>query len=193
MISIRAARHQDSQALSEIYGPVVRDTVISFEADPPDGAEMARRIAASAPQWPWLVAERNGQVVGYACGRPYGDRAAYRWSAKTSIFVAAGARRQGVGRALYAALAPIMKVQGYHALFAGITLPNAASVGLHEAAGFLPQGRYEEAGHKFGGWWDVGYWRLALSEPVENPGEPIPFAEISKTDAVRAILCPAGP
>jgi phosphinothricin acetyltransferase len=174
---VRVATAADAAGVQAIYAPVVRDTAISFEEEPPSVEEMAGRISATLPTHPWYVAEEGGVLLGYAYAGRHAERAAYRWSANATIYVAAEARGGGVGRSLYAALFDALIRQGFHAAFAGITLPNAASVGLHEAMGFRHLGTYAEVGFKFGSWHDVGYWRRPLAEQIT--GEPIPFATLS--------------
>jgi len=175
---IRVARSSDTEAVAAIYAPIVRDTTISFEVEPPTSEEIARRIVKTLETHPWLVAERDGQVIGYAYAGKHRDRAAYRWSVDISAYVDERARRQGVGRALYERLIVILKRQGFHNAYAGIALPNNASVGLHEAAGFKPLGIYKEVGFKHGQWRDVGWWRLELSDPAGTPSEPILFPDL---------------
>jgi phosphinothricin acetyltransferase len=177
--TIRICSVADADAVAAIYAPIVRDTVISFEVDPPTSREMARRIAATLQTHPWLVAEQEGRVVGYAYAGQHRDRSAYRWSVDVTAYVAANSRRYGVGRALYERLIGILQRQGFHAAFAGIALPNAASIGLHEAVGFRPVGIYKEVGFKQGQWRDVEWWRLSLSNDMGAPAEPIPFAGLS--------------
>jgi phosphinothricin acetyltransferase len=122
---------------------------------------MARRIADYGVSHSWLVAVLDGQLAGYAYGSPHRSRAAYASSCDVAVYVEPAYARQGVGRALYAALVPVLAGK-YHAAFAGIALPNAASVGLHEAMGFTPVGIYREVGWKLGGWRDVGWWQRLL-------------------------------
>jgi phosphinothricin acetyltransferase len=176
--TIRVATSSDAASVAAIYAPIVANTAISFEVAPPSPQEMARRIAATLPTHPWLVAERAGQVVGYAYAGPHRDRAAYRWSVDMSAYVEANARRGGVGRALYDKMIAILRRQGFHAAFAGIAMPNPASVGLHEAVGFKPVGIYKEVGFKQGAWRDVEWWRLALSHETGIPHEPVVFADL---------------
>lgn len=160
---IRAADPaRDAAACAAIYRPHVTDGWTSFELDPPDEAEMARRIADYSLSHRWLVAEAEGAVIGYAYGSPHRTRAAYASSCDVAVYVAAGQARRGVGRALYGELLPLLKLRGSHAAFAGIALPNAASIALHEAAGFAPVGIYREVGWKMGGWRDVGWWQRLL-------------------------------
>ncbi|WP_260926576.1 arsinothricin resistance N-acetyltransferase ArsN1 family B [Novosphingobium sp. 9] len=159
---IRNAIPQDAAACAAIYAPFVTDTCVSFELEAPDTEEMARRIARYGTSHVWLVAERAGQVLGYAYGSPHRDRAAYASSCDVGIYVDPAAARQGVGRALYGALLPMLAAQGRHAAFAGIALPNAASIALHEGMGFAPLGIYREVGWKLGAWHDVGWWQRLL-------------------------------
>ena len=139
----------------------MQGTWISFELDPPDEAEMARRIALYGESHGWLVAEVGGVLAGYAYASPHRERAAYASSCDVAIYVDPAFARRGLGRALYAAL--LGQLAGkYHAAYAGIALPNDASVGLHEAMGFTPVGMYREVGWKLGGWRDVGWWQRLL-------------------------------
>lgn len=174
--AIRAARPDDAAAISEIYAPYVRDTVISFETAPPDVNEMRARIAKITPALPWLVHEEAGRVTGYAYAGPHRERAAYKWSVDAGIYIAGDGHRKGVGRALYAVLFAALKLQGYHRCYGGITLPNEASVGLHETMGFRPVGVYPEVGFKFGQWRDVGWWGLDLAPTDHVPGAPLSFS-----------------
>jgi phosphinothricin acetyltransferase len=175
-VRIRTASEADAGEIAAIYAPFVRDTAISMEETPPSAAEMAERIRACLPTWPWLVAEDEAGVAGYAYASQHRSRPAYRWSVDAAVYVAPRAHRRGVGRALYLALFEILTRQGFHAAWAGVALPNPASVGLHEAVGFEPVGVYREAGFKFGRWWDVAWFRRALAETT---GEPIPYAALS--------------
>ncbi|MBO9581213.1 MAG: N-acetyltransferase [Sphingobium sp.] len=161
--SIRPATSADAPRCAEIYRPFVTDNWVSFETDPPDAAEMAARIAAYAASHAWLVAEASsGAIAGYAYGSPHRTRAAYATSADVAVYVDPAFARQGIGRALYAALFPLLGDKGSHAAFAGIALPNPGSIGLHEAMGFTPIGVYREVGWKMGGWRDVGWWQRLL-------------------------------
>lgn len=175
-MKIRTAHPDDAPAIAAIYAPVVAGTAISFETEPPDAAEMRARIAKTlGAGLPWLVAEADGVVCGYAYASKHRERAAYQWSVDTTVYVADGRRGQGVGRALYCALLPLLAELGYCQAFAGIALPNAASVGLHEALGFAPLGVYRNVGFKLGQWRDVGWWQRALREPDPVPRAPQAF------------------
>ena len=161
---IRDAGPADGAACAAIYAPYVTDTVITFEYAPPTAAEMAARIAAAQRGHAWLVLadQDTGRVAGYAYGHEYHARAAYRWSCEVSVYLEMGRRRTGAGRALYKELLPRLAGRGFRMAIAGVSLPNAASVGLHEAMGFTPVGIYREVGWKLGGWRDVGWWQRLL-------------------------------
>lgn len=178
-MSIRIAGLADAAALQAIYAPNVTGAIVSFEERPPSTEEMARRIAATLPEFPWLVREEDGGILGYAYAARHRDRAAYRWSVDAAVYVRPDARERGVGRGLYTRLFAILERQGYHAAFAGITLPNPASVRLHEGCGFEPVGVYREVGWKHGAWRDVGWWRRPLAPAPGKPAEPVPFAQLA--------------
>ena len=169
---IRLATERDAEQIADIYAPNVTDTIISFEFEPPNADEMRRRIETTLQRYPWLVCERQGQVLGYAYAGAHGSRAAYQWSVDVSVYVHEEARRMGVGRALYASLFAALDLQGFYNAYAGTTLPNPASVGLHEAVGFRPVGVYREVGYKLGAWPDVEWWHLPLRERVADPDPP---------------------
>lgn len=172
---IRLATADDASAVRAIYAPVIESSAISFELVVPAEDEMATRIAGRQPAHPWLVAEDERGVTGYAYAGRFAARAAYDWSVETSAYIAASARGQGVGRALYAALLAILTAQGYRQAMAGIALPNRASVRLHEGAGFTPVGVYRAAGWKLGAWHDVGWWQRALAPAEGAPSSPAPL------------------
>src|SRR6476661_4536893 len=134
-MTVRVATPSDAEAVLRIYSPAVINTAASFELEPPALDEMRQRIASILQRYPWLVFERDGEVLGYAYASEYRKRAAYQWSVEVSAYVDERARRLGVGRALYAELFSILKRLGYFNAYAVITLPNAASVRLHESAG----------------------------------------------------------
>jgi phosphinothricin acetyltransferase len=166
---------RDAGACAAIYAPYVEDSVISFETEAPSAPEMAERIEAISATHPWLVAERDGRVAGYAYASPHRARAAYRWAADVAVYVDPAQQRSGVGRALYEALFELLRRQRLRILCAGVTLPNDASVALHEAVGFVHVGVYRDIGWKDGSWRDVGWWQLDLGAPVgDPPPEPLP-------------------
>ena len=159
---VRAATPDDAAACTAIYAPFVTDSWASFEEDAPDATEMAERIAANSASHAWLIAEREGEVAGYAYGSPHRTRGAYKSSCDVAVYVDPAFNRQGIGKRLYQALLPTLKEKGFHAAFAGIALPNEGSIALHEAMGFTSIGIYHEVGWKLGGWRDVGWWQRLL-------------------------------
>lgn len=174
---IRCARPDDASAIAEIYAPYVAETAISLEMTAPTAEQMGQRMANLTPVYPWLVYDDGESgMKGYAYAGPHSERAGYLWSANATVYVARGCHRQGIGRALYERLLSILRRQGFHAVFGGITLPNAASVGLHEFCGFSPAGVYRQAGFKLGAWWDVGWWGCVLDEASTEPTPPRAFS-----------------
>ena len=185
---IRVATSADAGQIQAIYAPMVRETAISFEYEPPSVDEMAKRIAGTLSTHPYLVCEEEGRVLGYIYAGVHRARAAYRWSVDTTVYIDGRSRRSGVGSALYEALLLILRRQGFHSAFAGIALPNAGSVGLHEALGFRPVGVYQDVGFKHGQWRDVGWWRLGLSKGPPAR-EPLAFAALA--DEIAALIPPS--
>ena len=163
----------DAEAIAAIYAPNVTASVASFEVEPPDAEEFRRRIAATTAKHPWLVCEREGEVVGYVYASTHRARAAYQWSVDVTVYIAARQHRSGVGRALYTSLFELIRLQGFYNAYGGITLPNPGSVGLHEAMGFRPVGVYQEVGYKFGKWHDVGWWGWSCSPSRRTPAAPL--------------------
>jgi phosphinothricin acetyltransferase len=174
--TIRAADpERDAAACVAIYAPHVEAGATSFEEEPPDPARFAERIARIATTYPWLVAERDGEVIGFAYACPHRERPAYRWAVEVSVYVAGDERGKRYGRALYTELIERLRKQRFQIACAGITLPNEASVVLHESLGFRPVGVYRRIGWKDGSWRDVGWWQLELQPAGDGmPPEPLP-------------------
>lgn len=169
---IRGARPDDAPAVQAIYAPVVRDTSISFEWEPPTVEEICNRIVATTASLPWLVGvDDAGEVLGYVYAGKHRERAAYQWSVDVTAYVDAGHRGRGVGKALYGRLFELLAMAGYCQAFAGIALPNAASIALHESIGFEAIGVYRNVGFKHGAWHDVGWWQKELQRP-RDPQAP---------------------
>ena len=176
-------------AIAAIYEPSVTDAVTSFEVDAPDAAEMARRIEAVLAVAPWLACIGSaGDVVGYAYAAWHRERPAYQWSVDVTVYIRADHHRRGVGRALYGVLFDLLRLQGFCVAHAGITLPNAGSVGLHEALGFRPVGVYPAVGWKLGAWRDVGWWQLPLGALPPAPSLPLSLRQAQALDAWPAEL-----
>jgi L-amino acid N-acyltransferase YncA len=160
---IRDAEARDAAAVAAIYGHYVLTTTISFEEVPPAAEEMARRIqVAQESRLPWLVAELDGRVVGYAYASKWKERSAYRFSVETSVYLDGAVHRRGIASALYERLLEVLRAAGIHTVIGGIAQPNPASVRLHERFGFEHVALFREVGRKFDRWVDVGYWQRAL-------------------------------
>ncbi len=157
---IRPARGADAEALARIYNPYIRETVITFEEDAVSAADMAARVAqVNGLSLPWLVVERSGRVVGYSYATRWKVRSAYRLSTETAVYLEPESCGQGIGSQLYAQLLAELHDRGIHIALAGIALPNAPSIALHERLGFRKVGQLVEIGFKLGRWVDVGYWQ----------------------------------
>ncbi len=176
---------RDAHPCARVYAPAVIDGVASLEQCAPSPEEMRCRIEHVSAHYPWLVAEIDDEVVGYAYATLHNERWAYRWATNTSVYVAPSHHRRGVGRALYGALLPLLVRQGFYVACAGITLPNPASVGLHESFGYELVGTYPRVGFKNGRWWGVGWWLAQLrNQPDEEiPAEPGPPARLERPPA----------
>jgi len=175
-MNIRTATSADAAAIAAIYAPIVSTTAISFEFEPPSVAQMRARIEATLQRLPWLVGvDAFGAVIGYAYASRHRERAGYQWSVDVSAYVHEDWRGRGVGTALYGALFDHLVELGYCQAFAGIALPNPASIALHESLGFERLGTYRRVGFKLGRWHDVGWWQKTL-QLAEEPLPPRPFA-----------------
>ena len=161
--TIRAAATSDVAAIAGIYNHYVTETVVTFEEEPVSVTELIRRLEeVRSAALPWLVAEADSHVVGYAYARPWNARTAYRFSVEVTVYLAPAHAGRGIGSKLYAELFPILEARRIHAVMGGIALPNEASVALHEKFGLRKVAQFEEVGFKFNRWIDVGYWQLTL-------------------------------
>jgi L-amino acid N-acyltransferase YncA len=173
VIRIRAATVADAAAIAAIYAPFVTDTPITFETEAPDATLIGERIRSGGDLYPWYVAETDdGALAGYAYATRFRDRSAYRFAVETTVYVDPGAQRQRIGTRLYEQLFETLIAQGFTQAIAAITLPNAPSVQLHEAAGFRAAGVYRQVGYKLGAWYDVGLWQRTLAPAQLTPTEP---------------------
>ncbi|HEX8217067.1 MAG TPA: GNAT family N-acetyltransferase [Allosphingosinicella sp.] len=173
----RLATLDDAAAIAAIYAPYVTDTFVSFEAEAPDEAEMQRRIESGGALYPWLLVEADGRVAGYASASAFRPRAAYRYAVESSVYLDRGQCGRGFGRPLYERLLRLLERQGFVQAIGAITLPNEASVTLHERLGFAQAGTYRKVGWKCGRWLDVGLWQRGLAPATVPPTEPRPYAE----------------
>lgn len=174
---------RDAQRVAEIYRPYVEGTVISFEEIAPSAADVAGRIQSVLAWTPWLVAvDDNDRVIGYAYASRHRERAGYRWSVDLTVYVDPSFQGRRVGKALYAELLPILRRQRFVNAYAGVGLPNDASVAIHQSIGMARVGVYEKIGWKLGRWVDVAWYAMRLTEPVDNgspPAAPVPFSSIA--------------
>ena len=185
---IRLATVADAGEVAGIYGPIVRDTMISFEESVPTETDIAARIEDTLSFAPWLVCEIDGVVVGYTYAGRFKERAAYRWAVELSTYLAEGYRGKRIGRALVASLLGALKVQGFVRAFGVIALPNPASVRMFESFDAEYIGTQKKVGYKSGEWVDVGYWQLELRPPPDEPVPPMPMPEaVDNADFVAAI------
>ena len=179
---IRIATKADIPAIRAIYAPYVERTTYTFEYTVPTVQELTARFEAITAQFPWLVWEEDGAVLGYAYGSAPFDRAAYRWCGEVSVYLAPHARRKGLGRKLYAAVEEILWQQGYRVIYALITSENEASLHFHEAAGYVPSFVCRGCGIKFGRLLDV-HWMEKRSNLVDIPSTfPVPWHAIVEND-----------
>lgn len=169
---IRMACSSDAEAIAEIYRPYVLNTPVTFEYIPPSPQEMAGRMKNILSQFPYLVWEEDGTILGYAYAHPMHERAAYQWDAELSVYIRQDCRGRGIGSALYGCLMELLKRQGYYSLYACITIPNPASMAFHHRLGFEDAGTFEYAGYKQGKWYGVG-WLIRYLRPFDG-GEPVP-------------------
>jgi phosphinothricin acetyltransferase len=159
---IRDARDDDAAAVAAIYDRYVAETVITFEEEPVGAEGMLERMRGIRAKYAWIVAEEEGQVIGYAYYGPFRTRSAYRFSAESTVYLAPQAQGRGLGTALYQEIIARAKASGIHALIGGVALPNPASEALHAKLGFRRVATFEAVGFKFGRWIDVGFWELLL-------------------------------
>lgn len=185
-ITVRLATPADAAAVQEVYAPYVRDTTISFEYEVPGVEEMARRMGKVLAMYPWLVAERDGQCVGYAYASRFHPRAAYQWTVETSVYLAPTGLRQGIGTQLYRRLLDLLRAQGLCTAIAAIALPNPASVAFHESLGFQAAHALVDVGFKQGKWLGVGYWQRALGPKTESPAPPVSVQVLTEDKTVGA-------
>lgn len=183
---IRIARPEDAPALLEVYAPYVEKTAISFECEVPSAEEFQSRIKTVLQKYPCLVAEKDGEVLGYACTHSFVGRAAYDHCAETTIYLREGNRRAGIGKRLYLALEEISRAQNIYNLNACIGYPEAEdehltmnSIHFHEHMGYRFVGRFHKCGYKFGTWYDMAWMEKILEEHPQIPNPVIWFPEIA--------------
>src|SRR5690349_17840892 len=177
---MRTATTADARDILDIYAPFVLSTAISFENELPSLGQMEKRIQSCLEKFPWVVISNEGKIAGYAYASRHREREAYQWSCETSVYVHENYRGKGIAAELYRVLLEILKLQGFRTAYAGITLPNEASVRLHEKCGFAQFAFYENVGFKLNRWQNVGWWRLRLNEFSPEPAPPLEFSLLDK-------------
>jgi phosphinothricin acetyltransferase len=183
---IRAVSPADVEQMLDIYAPFITENAVSFEIRVPSVDEFTLRVANYTRTHPWLIAEMNGRVIGYAYASPYRERQAYQWSAECSVYVHESHRKSGVATALYTALFNICGSMGFRNLYAIITLPNERSVSFHQKLGFEKVGVFKDVGFKMGRWHDVLWMHYKTGEP-DTSRAPLLFSSLSEEE-VRQML-----
>lgn len=159
---IREANLKDAKQISEIYNYYILNSIVTFEEVKIDETEMSNRIKSVSSKFPWIVYEENNQIQGYAYATEWKPRHAYKHSAESTVYLAPNAFKKGIGTSLYLELINKLKNMHIHSIMGGISLPNEASITLHEKLGFAKVAHFKEVGYKFEEWIDVGYWQLTL-------------------------------
>jgi phosphinothricin acetyltransferase len=186
-MEIRLATAADAGGILDIYAPYIENTSFTFETEVPSRQDFSKRITDYLQNWPWLVGEENGRIIGYAYAARYRERTAYQWSVESSVYIHDDFQQKGVARILYAALTELLRIQGYRNVYAVINLPNEKSVAFHEKCGYRYFATFEQVGYKLGKWKNVGWWRLILNDFNMDPDSPIPFSQLPQP-VVRDIL-----
>ena len=176
----RNATSSDINQILEIYSPFISNTVVTFENEIPSVADFSKRLNQYLEFFPWLVADIDGKIAGYAYASKYRDRIAYQWVVEASIYMHRDFKKKGIAKKLYEALFEILKLQGIYRVYAVIGIPNEESTSFHERLGFTWFASYKSTGFKLGQWRDTGWWELVLKQPSENPEPPIYYPELDK-------------
>ena len=159
-MNIRNVQPDDAAQIAEIYNYYIKNTHQTFETEPLSAEEMQARISEVTENYPYVVAEEDGVIYGYAYATQFKMRQAYEYSAEVSIYVRSGDKQKGIGTLLYDQLFEELRQTDIHAIIAGISLPNDGSVRFHEKLGFEKVANFKQVGYKLGRWVDVGYWEL---------------------------------
>ena len=180
MVEVRIARKSDAPGILDIYKPYIDHSAITFETETPGIEQFEQRIEKCLQRFPWLVCVVDGVIAGYVYASAHRDREAYQWTCECSVYIHNQFMGKGLGSAMYAVLFDILKIQGIRNVYAGITLPNQASIQLHERMGFEHFATYENVGYKTDGWKTVGWWRLQLNDYELNPAPPCIFSKMDR-------------
>lgn len=185
---IRIVNINDAKQIAEVYKPYVLNTANTFEYDVPDVEEIGNRIAKISKQYPYLVCEYDGQIVGYAYGSTHRERTAYQWSLETTVYFSEQHHRKGIAKALYTTLFDILRLQGYYSIYVSVLLSNNKSVAFHRAMGFEDIGVFKNIGYKLGEWHANLWMQYFLQEHITEPPVPIAIGEIVKTEEYKKIM-----
>lgn len=185
---IRVATPSDAAKIRDIYAPFCESSAVTFEEEPPTEAEVVDRIESTLERYPWLVCERDGEIVGYAYAGPLRKRRAYEWVVELSVYVAESARRSSVGEALYESLFAILERQGVCDAYAVTTIPNPATVGFHERLGFDRLVDFPAMGYVEDDWYDIAWWRRSIAEKPADPDRPRSFPSVREDEDFEDLL-----
>lgn len=186
--TIRLATIADAEATLSVYAPYVLHSSATFEYEVPKMDEFKKKIEKITAQYPWLVCECDGGIVGYAYGSMHRDRTAYQWSPEATVYLDERFHRKGIARVLYSALFEMLKMQGYYTAFAGVLATNEKSVEFHRAMGFEDIGLFKNIGYKLGEWHTNLWMQYEIQKPILNPPVPIGIGEIVKTSTFEEIM-----
>ena len=179
-MNIRRVEEKDAREILDIYSPFISHSAVSFETTVPGLQEFTERIISYTRKYPWIVAEKEGKILGYAYAGKHREREAYQWSVESSVYVHPGFYGQGIGHQLYSTLFTLLKQMGFVNVYAGVTLPNEKSIRLHRKMGFQDIGIYRKIGYKQGSWHDVLWMALTIHEQGANPAPPLGMENIAK-------------
>lgn len=181
-MKIRDIKADDVEHVLNIYAPFIKETVVTFEENVPSVAEFSKRAKDYTQQYPWLVAEADGIIAGYAYASKYRERIAYQWVAECSIYMRSDYKRTGIAKNLYAALFDILQLQGIYRVYAVIGIPHEESTRFHEKMGFQYFATYKNTGYKLGQWRDTGWYQYVLKHPDKSPRPPVPYPQLNRVE-----------
>jgi L-amino acid N-acyltransferase YncA len=178
MTEVRLATIDDAIQVLKIYSPSITTSATSFETVVPSVAEMQKRITTCLQNYPWIVCLVDDRIAAYVYASKHREREAYQWTCESSVYVDNNYKGKGIGSQLYELLFQVLNLQGFRNVYAGIALPNHASVHLHEKCGFTHFATYENVGYKFGNWHTVGWWKLQVNNYDPAPPPPLKLPDL---------------
>lgn len=186
-MELRVANEGDVAAILSIYEPYIKNTTITFEIDVPTLDAFKKRFQCITEEFPWLVCEIHGRIVGYAYAEKAFERAAYQWDADIAVYIEAAYQGQGIARKFYRCIEALLILQGYKNIYAAVTGQNDRSMRFHEAAGYHAFANYHNSGYKMGKWLDVIWFEKKLSDYCDNPKSPISFPSMKQEQAAHIL------